>query len=311
MRPVKLGPPDVVVEQRGDGAIILRSPHPLRALCQKPDRTPGVLGEHGARPHFHCPAQRNWRRLAHNDLRANTGVGSRYRSIAAGARSFAGAANRNSLRQRHRACVARPRRDACRHSLRADLSSLLADVAGFRQAEIHYRNSHAGAGLCGERDCFRARNCGNSAGRCRSRRYRQSVSGAKSHAIRRAFGDSTERCRRCRSRQGRSRHDREIPVHIGLDRPAEGRDQHPAHALLQPVHDQRRPRLHSRRTAGAGRLAAMEPYVRRQSRFRHGARQRRFVLHRRRQAAAGRHRGDRAQPARHRTDDLPQRSQGL
>ena len=30
LRPVKLGPPDVTVERRGDGAIILRSPHPLR-----------------------------------------------------------------------------------------------------------------------------------------------------------------------------------------------------------------------------------------------------------------------------------------
>ena len=30
LRPVKLGPPDVTVERRNDGAIILRSPHPLR-----------------------------------------------------------------------------------------------------------------------------------------------------------------------------------------------------------------------------------------------------------------------------------------
>jgi feruloyl-CoA synthase len=29
LRPVKLGPPDVIVERRGDGAILLRSPHPL------------------------------------------------------------------------------------------------------------------------------------------------------------------------------------------------------------------------------------------------------------------------------------------
>jgi feruloyl-CoA synthase len=34
LRPVKLGPPDVVVEHRGDGAILLRSPHPLRAHPQ-------------------------------------------------------------------------------------------------------------------------------------------------------------------------------------------------------------------------------------------------------------------------------------
>jgi feruloyl-CoA synthase len=34
MRPVKLGPPDVVVERRGDGAILLRSPHPLRPYAK-------------------------------------------------------------------------------------------------------------------------------------------------------------------------------------------------------------------------------------------------------------------------------------
>src|ERR1700749_3261267 len=34
MRPVKLGPPDVVVERRGAGAIILRSPHPLRPYAK-------------------------------------------------------------------------------------------------------------------------------------------------------------------------------------------------------------------------------------------------------------------------------------
>jgi feruloyl-CoA synthase len=35
LRPVKLGPPDVVVERRGDGAIILRSPHKLPPHPQK------------------------------------------------------------------------------------------------------------------------------------------------------------------------------------------------------------------------------------------------------------------------------------
>jgi feruloyl-CoA synthase len=35
LRPVSLGPPDVVVERRSDGAIVLRSPHPLPAYPQK------------------------------------------------------------------------------------------------------------------------------------------------------------------------------------------------------------------------------------------------------------------------------------
>src|ERR1700720_1969382 len=35
LRPVRLGPPDVVVERRGDGSIRMRSPHPLPPFPQK------------------------------------------------------------------------------------------------------------------------------------------------------------------------------------------------------------------------------------------------------------------------------------
>ncbi|HYA07112.1 MAG TPA: AMP-binding protein, partial [Xanthobacteraceae bacterium] len=35
LRPVKLGPADVIVERRGDGAILMRSPHPLGPYPRK------------------------------------------------------------------------------------------------------------------------------------------------------------------------------------------------------------------------------------------------------------------------------------
>ena len=35
LRPVKLGPADVMVERRSDGAMVLRSPHPLPPHPQK------------------------------------------------------------------------------------------------------------------------------------------------------------------------------------------------------------------------------------------------------------------------------------
>ena len=35
LRPVKLGPADVTVERRGDGAILMRSPHPLSPYPRK------------------------------------------------------------------------------------------------------------------------------------------------------------------------------------------------------------------------------------------------------------------------------------
>ena len=67
----------------------------------------------------------------------------------------------------------------------------------------------------------------------------------------------------------------------------------------------------ARRAAGAGRLAAVEPHLRRQPQRRHRPLQRRHALHRRRQADAGADRRDAAQPARDRADDLLQRAQGL
>ena len=129
--------------------------------------------------------------------------------------------------------------------------------------------------------------------------------------LRHLSSDAADAGGRCGARQSRSRHDRENPVHLRLDRPAQRRHQYPAHALRQPGDDPRRPGLRRRRAAGHGRLAAVEPHLRRQSRFRPRARQWRLALYRRGQADAGRHRGDRAQSARHRADDLFQRAERL
>ena len=55
---------------------------------------------------------------------------------------------------------------------------------------------------------------------------------------------------------GRARHHRQVPVHLGLDRHAEGRDQHPAHVVLEPGDDPHRARLSSRtsrRSSSTGR----------------------------------------------------------
>jgi Acyl-CoA synthetases (AMP-forming)/AMP-acid ligases II len=39
------------------------------------------------------------------------------------------------------------------------------------------------------------------------------------------------------ARLGHPRHHRQVPVHLGLDRHAEGGDQHAAHVVLEPGHD--------------------------------------------------------------------------
>ncbi len=78
LRPVKLGPPDVTVERRNDGAIILRSPHPLRPYPK--NLTERLVHWANAAPDRIFLAQRDSsRRLAHADLRPNTCVGPLHR----------------------------------------------------------------------------------------------------------------------------------------------------------------------------------------------------------------------------------------
>jgi feruloyl-CoA synthase len=67
LRPVKLGPPDVTVERRSDGAIILRSPHPLRPYPK--NLTERLVHWAEAAPHRVFIAQRDsaggWRTLTY------------------------------------------------------------------------------------------------------------------------------------------------------------------------------------------------------------------------------------------------------
>ena len=69
---------------------------------------------------------------------------------------------------------------------------------------------------------------------------------------------------RRRPRARRPRHDRQVPVHLGLDQAAQGRDQHAAHAVREPADDPPVLPVAGRGAAGAGRLAAVEPHLRRQ-----------------------------------------------
>jgi feruloyl-CoA synthase len=67
LRPVRLGPPDVVVERRGDGVILMRSPHPLPPHPQK--LTERLLHWAAAAPQRAFLAQRDaeggWRTLTY------------------------------------------------------------------------------------------------------------------------------------------------------------------------------------------------------------------------------------------------------
>ena len=134
LRPVKLGPADVLIERRGDGAILMRSPHPLPPYPEK--LTERLVHWAAAAPERVFLAQRDaaggWRDLTYADtLAAVTAIAAALLERNLSAR----AARRHPLRQRYRARTARPCRHACRHSLCADLGALFAAVAGFRQAQ--------------------------------------------------------------------------------------------------------------------------------------------------------------------------------
>jgi hypothetical protein len=194
----------------------------------------------------------------------------------------------HSLRQQHRSCAVRARGHARRRARRRDLAGLFADVGGFRQAQEHDQAAGARRDLCFEPEAIHrgARSDQAAAfGNDRVRRRRQQRRDFISVACR----YPRSRRRRQILRGGDARHHSKIPVHLGLDRFAKSRHQHPAHADLEPAGQGTDLAVSRNRARGSGnsRLAALEPHLRRQSQFQSGAAQRRHAVYRRRQAGAG------------------------
>ena len=138
--------------------------------------------------------------------------------------------------------------------------------------------------------------------RSAGRTIRRSVQRSGCHAYR-----PRGRCRLCRDRP---RHGRQDPLHVGLDGTAEGRRQHAAHAVRQPAED----RADLAVPPGArrsGRLAAVEPHLRRQPQFQPRPAPRRHALHRRRQARCRIWSSAASQPAPDLADALFQRAARL
>ena len=82
---------------------------------------------------------------------------------------------------------------------------------------------------------------------------------------RRAARDPAAPGARGRLPSRRPRHGGEDPVHLGLDRRAQGRRQHAAHAVLEPGGLRAGLAVPRRPAAGGAGLAAVEPHLRRQS----------------------------------------------
>ncbi len=230
------------------------------------------MGRARSRAHARRQARARRRRLAPGELRA--------RRCRARARSRQALLDRGLSAERPVVILSdndiehlllAPRRDARRRAVRADLAGVFARLAGLRQAAPHPRPAARPAW------CSRAAPAyaqGDRRGRCRPttpvvltrRRDRRTRARGRSPICSRRAPTAGGRCR---PRRGRPRHDRQVPLHLGLDQAAQGRDQHPAHAVREPADDPPVLPGAGRGAAGAGRLAALEPHLRRQPQRRH------------------------------------------
>ena len=218
LRPVRLGPSDVLVERKPDGTLYLRSPHPLEAY---PDKLTQRL-EHWAKaaPDRVFLAQRAadgaWRTLS-------------YAQALAQVRSIAQALlERNLSPERPIAILSG---NDIEHALLA-LAAMMIGIpyapisvpyslmsTRLRQAQVDHRDADARAGVRRRRQAVRPRDRRRGADRRRDRVTAANPLGSRpTTLVRRPADDRADRRGRCRPRQGRPRHDREIPVHLGLDR---------------------------------------------------------------------------------------------
>ena len=201
-----------------------------------------------------------------------------------------------------------------RRAVRAGLAGVFAAVAGLRQAAAHPRHADAGPGVRQRRPPI---------GKAIAAVVPADVDGGADQRRRLAGRRATRRfddllASRAR-RRGCARRTRQVgPDTIAKFLFTSGSTKQPkgvinTHRMLCANQQMLRQcmRLPGRRAAGAGRLAAVEPHLRRQPQRRHRALQRRHAVHRRRQADAQGHRRDAAQPARDLAHDLLQRAQGL
>src|SRR5438067_88536 len=207
-----------------------------------------------------------------------------------------GAACRHSFGQRRGPRAPCARRHARRHPGGADLARVLAHVAGLRQAQAHLRARAARARVRRRRGEIRAGARGGGrevdvGGRASGKQPRLDT-GARARARRAADGG-------------------EDSFYLGLDRHAERCDQYARHAVREPAAARAGVAVRRGPAAGGGRLAALEPHLRRQSQFQPGAAQRRHAVRGWRQAAARVGRDDGEELGGALADDVLQRAARL
>ena len=124
-----------------------------------------------------------------------------------------------------------------RHPGRADFGRLFAAEPGPRQAQAHRRAARARARSTSPTPRRSPRRWRRSAWRRPKSSRAATAPISPRHVVRRTRAHAGRPRGRPGGRRDRRRHDREIPVHLGLDRPAQGRHQHPRHADGEPAAD--------------------------------------------------------------------------
>ena len=270
LRTPRMLPPDAIVSRDDRGRLRVRSPHALGPYPATLTALPGAVGGARARPHLPRRAAPR-RRLGAPDLPGRVRAHARGRAGAARSRPVGRSADRHPVGQRPRARRARrsPRcTSACR--TRRSRRPTRCSSQDHRTLAARLRGDAPGPGLRGRGRALRARAgqpgaAGRRRGRHRAARRRACAGRRRFAALARRHGDRGGG-RRARAR--RARHRRQDALHVGVDRRAEGRDQHAAHALRQPGAAADGAGVPRRRAAGALRLAAVEPHLRRQPQLR-------------------------------------------
>ena len=205
--------------QRPTARSVIRSPQPLGAYPDKLTRAAGALGQGRARSRVPRPARRRTA-LAQAELRAGADAGAAHRR-----RRCCGASFRPSGRSRSS--------PATTSSMRC--SALAAMIVGIPYAPISPAYSlmssdfgklraivdllTPGLVFAGDGRPFARAIEATGAERCRDRRHAQSAGGpARRRCSPTSSAPKLTPAVDCRAGQGRARHDREIPVHLRLDR---------------------------------------------------------------------------------------------